>query len=198
MRARAASGSFAPAATPAENTVMRCSSAGSGPTISMPSIGMSSLELLEADLGVAAGDDAADPLAHDLAALRHDAVAAGKARQDLARKVDAAGARRIGDRLGLEEGALVNASTVEMSGFGAPARTAIAIDERARSTRLPGMALPSVIIRSSAGAAMMSTSAGSPRASRIGMASGAVPIEAPQAVATVFPVVRSQPGARSL
>jgi hypothetical protein len=43
MIARAASGSCAPAATPAEKTVVCWISGGSWPTISIPAIGMSSL-----------------------------------------------------------------------------------------------------------------------------------------------------------
>jgi len=57
-----------------------------------------------------------------------------------------------------------------MSGFDAPARTAIPIGERTRSTRLVLTALPCSIISPSASPTMMSTSAASPRASRTGMA----------------------------
>src|SRR5260221_7984500 len=41
--ARAAAGTFVPATIPAENVVTRCKSAGSRPTMSMPTTGFSSL-----------------------------------------------------------------------------------------------------------------------------------------------------------
>jgi hypothetical protein len=66
-----------------------------------------------------------------------------------------------------------------MSGFGAPAFTDMPISDVTRSTRLPGSASPASIRSSSAPAAMMMTSAGSSRASRLGMASGAGPIDEP-------------------
>jgi hypothetical protein len=56
-----------------------------------------------------------------------------------------------------------SASTVLMSGVGAPARTAIPMADRARSTRLPGTTLPSLMNPSSPSPATMTTSTGSPR-----------------------------------
>ncbi len=73
----------------------------------------------------------------------------------------------------------LSASTLPMSGLGAPARTDMPIKERTRSTRLPATTLPSPASASSAGAAEITTSARSLRASRLGMASGALPIDAP-------------------
>jgi hypothetical protein len=53
------------------------------------------------------------------------------------------------------------------------------IVERTRSTRLPGITLPCLISSSSAGAARITMSTGSPRARRVGIESGALPIDAP-------------------
>ena len=80
--------------------------------------------------------------------------------------------------------ARLSASTDVTSGLGAPARTARPIRDRTRSTRLPAMTLPCLIRSSSACAAMMTTSAGSPRCRRFGIESGAFPIDAPYTVTT--------------
>ena len=66
MSARAASGSRAPAAIPAANTVISWISGGSGPTIVDAGNGQQLAHLLEADLGFAAGHDCAHRLAFDL------------------------------------------------------------------------------------------------------------------------------------
>ena len=66
-----------------------------------------------------------------------------------------------------------------MSGLGAPLRTAKPIDERTRSTWLPGTTLPCATSASRAGRARITMSTGSPRASRLGIESLAAPIEAP-------------------
>ena len=59
--------------------------------------------------------------------------------------------------------ARVSASTVLMSGFGAPARTAMPMLDRARSTRLPATTRPAFASSSMPAAAMITTSARSPR-----------------------------------
>src|SRR4029077_20290096 len=91
----------------------------------------------------------------------------------------------------------VNASSVLMSGFGAPDRTAMPMLERTRSRRLPGTTLPSAISPSSPDAARITTSIGSPRRSRLGIASGELPIDGPNAVTTLWPVARSKCGTSS-
>jgi len=73
----------------------------------------------------------------------------------------------------------LSASTVLMSGLGAPLRTAKPMEERTRSTWLPGTTLPWATSASSAGRARITTSAGSLRAKRLGMESSALPMEAP-------------------
>ena len=68
MRAFAASGSFAFAAKAAEKTVTRCNSAGSGPTMSISSIGRSSLNCWKPISASPASNDRADAFAQDLTA----------------------------------------------------------------------------------------------------------------------------------
>src|SRR5437867_1566034 len=84
-----------------------------------------------------------------------------------------------------------------MSGFGAPARTAMPMLDRTRSMRLPRTTLPSSISPSSADAARITTSIGSPRCSRFGMAPGELPIDGPNAVTTLCPLARSNCGTSS-
>jgi len=71
---------------------------------------------------------------------------------------------------------------------------AIPIRERTRSTRLPATTRPCWIRSSSAGAATMTRSAGSPRWRRPGMVLGPAPIDPPKVVRTVWPLVRSNSG----
>ena len=90
-----------------------------------------------------------------------------------------------------------SASTEPMSGFGAPARTAMPIRDSTRSTREPASTSPAAISASSACAETMMTSAGSPRASRVGIESAAPPVEAPNTPTSSWPVRRSNHGAAS-
>ena len=90
----------------------------------------------------------------------------------------------------------MNASTVLMSGVGAPARTAIPIADRARSTRLPATTLPSLMNPSSAVSAMTRTSTGSPRCSRFWTESGPVLVVAPITMRCL--VARSNTGVSSI
>ncbi len=78
-----------------------------------------------------------------------------------------------------------------MSGLGVPLRTLMPIMERARSTRLPACTLPCSISLSSAESARITMSNCSPRAMRLGMESGALPMEAPRSVTTLLPVACS-------
>ena len=91
----------------------------------------------------------------------------------------------------------MSASTELISGLGAPARTANPIVDRARSTRLFAMTVPCLMSSSSAGAAMITTSAGSPRRSRLGIVSGELPIDPPYIVTILLPVERSNTGESS-
>ena len=70
-----------------------------------------------------------------------------------------------------------SASTVLMSGFGAPRRTAMPMLERARSTRLAATTLPSLINSSMPARLRMMTSTGSPRRTRLAMESGPIPVD---------------------
>jgi hypothetical protein len=91
----------------------------------------------------------------------------------------------------------LNASTLLMSGFGAPARTAAPINERARSARLEATTLPSLIKLSNDSPTTITTSTGSPRAIRFGTACGVLPIDGPHVFAILWPVARSNSAASS-
>src|SRR6266576_383922 len=65
--------------------------------------------------------------------------------------------------------ARLNASTLPMSGFSAPARTTMPICERARSTLLPARTNPWRLRSSIEAPTMITTSAGSPRLRRLGI-----------------------------
>jgi len=92
----------------------------------------------------------------------------------------------------------LSASTELISGLRAPARTANPIVDRARSTRLFAMTVPCLMSSSSAGAAMITTSAGSPRRRRFGIVSGELPIDPPYVVTILLPVERSNTGESSV
>ena len=81
-----------------------------------------------------------------------------------------------------------------MSGTGAPAFTAMPMGDSARSTFEPATTTPSRIRPSRAEPTMISTSSGSPRARRWGMASGVVPMEGPGSVVTRSPLCVSKAG----
>ena len=174
ISARAAAGDFELAVTAAENTVTFCTlfrdvaddvDAGHRQQFAV---------LLEADLIFTAGHDSPTgvprivrPLAASSASmprrlnnspLRYTPLALSDQATDFA----ASSAR-------------LNASTVLISGFGAPLRTAIAILERTRSTVVPAATWPLATSGAMASLATMITSSGSPRSSRIGMAVGACP-----------------------
>src|SRR5688500_15649140 len=82
-----------------------------------------------------------------------------------------------------------NASSVEMSGFGAPFRTAMPMLDSARSTRLEATTRPSAINWSRDSRASSTTSTGSPRRTRLTIDAGPVPAEV-ASVTTVCPVAR--------
>ena len=98
--------------------------------------------LLEADLGFAAGDDAADGYpGRGLLELALDLVGDAQALEQ-ADDVDAARAGGIADRLGRQQRFLQRVDGADV-GFGAPAFTATPTPDFARSTRLPATTLPS-------------------------------------------------------
>ena len=101
-----ASGSFDTLAIPAENTVIFCKSAGSGPTISTARHRQHFADLLEADLGVAARDDLADRRRRNFPGLVLHLVGDAELLEHLGRDIDAAGAVGIGDRLRRQQRAL--------------------------------------------------------------------------------------------
>ena len=86
------------------------------------------------------------------------------------------------------------ASTVLMSGLGVPLRTAAPICERTKSTRLPLMTLPFFTKASKPPSDKMTKSNFSPREKRVGIESGALPTEAPNALITLWPVCFSNSG----
>ena len=91
-----------------------------------------------------------------------------------------------------------NASTVLISGLGAPARTAMPVTERARSTRVAVRRCPVAARSSNALPLKISRSAVSPRSSRTGMDSGPPPMEEPYSVITSIPVACANIGPRML
>ena len=84
------------------------------------------------------------------------------------------------------------ASIVLMSGFGAPAGTAMAMPERTRSTRLPATILPSLIMSSIDGVTRITMSKVSPARSFLRMSM--VPF---QVVMSLCPLDRSNSGANA-
>ena len=132
--------------------------------------------LLEAELGFTTGDHGGHALALDPPALRQHLIGDAERLHQLGREVGAADARRVGDRVAASSVRL-KASTVEMSGFGAPRRTASPIADRARSTRDPATTRPCCTKRSRASAATMTTSMASPLASRASIEVAPVPID---------------------
>ena len=111
--------------------------------------------LLEADLGFAARNDAADKYAgRGLLELALDVVGDAHALEQ-ADDVDPAGAGRITDRSSLQGSIFLSASVVLMSGFGAPNLTPTPTPDFARSTRLPGTTLPPLMCSSIAEADMI-------------------------------------------
>jgi hypothetical protein len=83
-----------------------------------------------------------------------------------------------------------------MSGFGAPARTAIPIPDLASGTRLEETMRPSLINSFKAASGNMMTSTGSPRRSRLGIDSSRIPVKVAK-VTTFCDVVRSIAGMSS-
>src|SRR6266702_214120 len=88
-------------------------------------------------------------------------------------------------------------STLPMSGFAAPARTTMPISDRARSTLLPARTNPRLPSSSAAPPSRITTSAVSPRARRVGIASGESPIDGPRVVTRWWPLARSKAGTSS-
>src|SRR5262245_8925173 len=84
-----------------------------------------------------------------------------------------------------------------MSGFGAPSRTTIPTSERASSILLAGRTTPRFASSSAAPPSRITTSAASPRASRVGIASGESPIDGPRVVMSLWPLAFSNPGPSS-
>jgi hypothetical protein len=93
--------------------------------------------------------------------------------------------------------ALRNASTLPMSGFAAPARTTMPICDRASSTLLSGRTQPRLPSSSAALSSRITTSAVSPRARRLGIASGESPSDGPRVVVRRWPLARSNAGPSS-
>ncbi|OLH22900.1 hypothetical protein BXO590_10940, partial [Xanthomonas oryzae pv. oryzae] len=87
-------------------------------------------------------------------------------------------------------------STLSIFGLGVPLRTTMPILESASSTRDAGATRPVSISFCSALPTMITTSACSPRASRLGMACGVSPIEGPSNVVTFTPVCLVYCGAK--
>ena len=92
---------------------------------------------------------------------------------------------------------LLNASTLPMSGFGAPACTTMPISERASVTLLSARSRPALASLSAAPPSRITTSAASPCASRVGIDSGESPIEGPRVVIRWCPLARSNAGPSS-
>src|ERR1044072_9170812 len=93
---------------------------------------------------------------------------------------------------------LRSASTVLMSGLGWPARTTMPMNDSASGTRLPARVSSRASRMSAPCPSMITTSACSPRARRVGIASGESPSDGPRVVTSVWPLDFSKAGPSSL
>ena len=91
----------------------------------------------------------------------------------------------------------LKASTLLMSGLGAPDLTTMPISERASVTLLSARSKPAPASLSAALPSRITTSAASPCASRVGIDSGESPIDGPRVVTRWWPLVRSKAGPSS-
>src|SRR5262249_6085685 len=81
-----------------------------------------------------------------------------------------------------------------MSGFAAPARTTMPTCERARRILLPAWTNPRLASASADPPSRITTSAASPRAKRVRIASGESPSDGPRVVTRWWPLARSKAG----
>jgi hypothetical protein len=91
---------------------------------------------------------------------------------------------------------LRSVSTLLISGFAAPARTTMPISERASSTLLSARTNPRLPSSSAAPPSRITTSAASPRVSRVGIASGESPIDGPRVVTKAVTACALESGAQ--
>ncbi len=88
----------------------------------------------------------------------------------------------------------LKASTVLISGLGAPARTLMPRGDWPKSTSVPATIQPSAISSSSPSLDMITTSSGTPTCNCAPMVSGPTPCDAPLVTVTLMPVVFSNSG----